>query len=188
MQRVVGILIVLLLALTAGACGGAETGGALSDVPPWGLDTIEIPDTQEDVAAVFASFPAQVEGRSRSGGGPHGAVYGESIVAWSIGATDSEDLQTPKAGEETVAGWVTEFASRPGGATVQASSLDLNADLLWVATRAVLQDLSEDLPVGGPIYMLFWAKPDGSWAFFLQADSEAGRKALAHAFVTAAGG
>lgn len=187
MKRVIGILTVLLLAWTTEACGGAETGGDLSDVPPWGLDTLDIPDTRADVAAVFASLPAQVEGRNRSGGGL-GANYGESVVPWSIAAMDSETLQTPKPGEETAAGWVTEFASRPGGATVQASSVDLNGDLVWVASRAVLEDMSEDGPVGGPIYMLVWAKPDGSWAFSLSADSEAGRKALAHAFTTAAGG
>ncbi len=187
MKRVIGILTVLLLALTTGACGGAGTGGELSDVPPWGLDTVEMPDAQEDVEAVFASFLEEVEGRSRSGGG-RAAVYGESVVPWSIGAMDSADLQTPNPGEETAAGWVTDFASRPGGATVEASAVDLNGDLIWVASGAVIQDLSEDPPVGGPIYMVSWAKPDGSWAFSLQADSEAGRKALVHAFVTAAGG
>jgi hypothetical protein len=178
------VLALLVAGLAAGACGGAGTGGELSDVPPWGLDTVEMPDTQEDVEVAFASFPEEVGGRSRSGWG-RGAVYGESVVAWSIGAMDSETLQTPNPGEETAAGWVADFASRPGGATVEASAVDLNGDLVWVASSAVMQDLSEDPPVGGPIYMLSWAKPDGSWAFSLQADSEAGRKALAHAFVTA---
>ncbi|MDH3261576.1 MAG: hypothetical protein OEM81_11250 [Acidimicrobiia bacterium] len=100
------LLIVLVVALVGGACGGAETGGGLTDAPPWGLDNVEIPDTQEDIAAVFAAFPEEVGGRSRSGGGSFSAVYGESVVAWSIGAMDSEVLQTQadsEAGGEALA-------------------------------------------------------------------------------------
>lgn len=180
------ILIIVVAGLAAGACGG----DAFSDEPPWGLDSVEMPNHEADVVAVFAAFPDEIDGRSLSGGGPGGywAMYGESDVAWSIGAMPSELLQNPQPGIETPADWVTDFASMPGGATVEASAIDPTGDLVWVATSAVFQDLSEDPPRGGPIYMVSWAKPNGSWAFSLQADSEAGRVALVHAFVTAVGG
>jgi hypothetical protein len=185
--RISILLIVLLAALVAGACGGESLS---SDKPPWGLDGIAMPDTESDVVGVFAVLPREIDGRPLSGGGPGGywAMYGESDVAWTISAMPSELLENPGPGIETPAKWVTDFASRPGGATVDASAVDLGGDVVWVAFSAVLEDTSEEPPRGGPIYMLAWAKPDGSWAFSLQADSEAGRVALAEAFVNATGG
>ena len=40
----------------------------------------------------------------------------------------------------------------------------------------------------GTVYMMNWAQTGGDWAFYIQADSEAGRVALVKAFIGAAGG
>jgi hypothetical protein len=49
---------------------------------------------------------------------------------------------------------------------------------VWAAT-------SEQWDGGGTAYMMSWALPEGSWAFYIQADSAAGREQFVHAFITA---
>lgn len=79
--------------------------------------------------------------------------------------------------------WLTWVASSTSlFPPVEGSDLDPSRELVWVATRE--SDLSEERAV----FMFHWAKPDGSWAFALQANSETGRQRLVEAFVTAAGG
>jgi hypothetical protein len=172
--------------LLAVSCGGDETASGGSNAPPWGLDEIDMPDTEGDIAAVFASFPDEIDGRTRFGGGTS-VIYeteDEFQMVWSIAATPSEELQTPEPGTETPIDYVVDSALRSGGASVEASAVEPTGELVWVAFNAVFQDA----PVEGSIYMLAWAKPEGSWAFSLQADSEAGRQQLVQAFVDAANG
>ena len=47
------------------ACSGGTNGDVSSDEPPWGLDQIDIPDTEETVAEVMAAFPNEIAGLAR---------------------------------------------------------------------------------------------------------------------------
>ncbi len=85
------ILIVLLLVFTAGACGG---DGQSNDAPPWGLDGVDMPDTEAQVAAVFAALPEEIVGRTRLGDEPthFGYIDEGSGSFWTIQA-DPWELQ-----------------------------------------------------------------------------------------------
>ena len=61
--------IELVIFLMSGACGD-DGGGAASrsEDPPWGLTEIDMPDMEEEIEALFAALPGQIEGRSQSDG------------------------------------------------------------------------------------------------------------------------
>jgi hypothetical protein len=171
------ILIVLLLVFTAGACGG---DGQSNDAPPWGLDGVDMPDTEAQVAAVFAALPEEIVGRTRLGDEPthFGYIDEGSGSFWTIQA-DPWELQQAlhMPGVDSPADWVTFLASGRSAVVVEASAVDPVGDLMWVATNVPSQEHMLDF---------WWAAPDGSWLFFVEGDS-VGRQALVEAFVTAAG-
>jgi len=61
----------------------------------------------------------------------------------------------------------------------------LTGDMLWVANHAPMEVGPGEM---GTIYMLNWAETGGTWTFYIQATSAAGRLALVEAFIDAAGG
>lgn len=178
MQPLAGtLLIVLVAALAGGACGGHQVS---SDDPPWGLDGIDLPDTDEQVAAVFAALPEGIDGRITEGPQPPIArTYrptspnpGDSPIYWQIWAENAQERPW------TVTEWIAEQATMP---QTEASSTDETGNLVWVASSSVAEQQ-------WTAYGLMWANPDGSWLFMVLADSEAGRRRLVEAFITAAGG
>jgi len=79
-------IVVSCVALLAMSCAG-DTTDELSDAPPWGLAGIDMPDTAEDVAEAMAAFPDEIEGLTRSGGGPTGVQYedlGSPVMPWVV--------------------------------------------------------------------------------------------------------
>jgi hypothetical protein len=171
----------------------------LSDTPPWGLTSIEMPDTEEDVIAVIAALPDEIDGRRRPGVGdadlidrppPLGVSYGGAGHILVVNANPAEDLQLAFGyPNQTPAEIVIEMASfnRSLG-TIEMSALDLDGDLVWIAANAVWEQLNVPPEQQETFYTMTWAQPGGSWAFFIEADSAAGRTELVHAFITAAGG
>jgi hypothetical protein len=199
MRRAFGVLVVVLVAVS---CGGDDTAGELlSDTPPWGLTSIEMPDTEEDVIAVIAALPDEIDGRRRPDVGdadlrdlppPLGVSYGGVGVGDLLGvnANSAEDLQSTFGyPNQTPAEIVIEMASfnRSLG-TIEMSALDLDGDLVWIAANAVREELDVPPEQQETDYTMIWAQPGGSWAFWIEADSAAGRTQLVHAFITAAGG
>jgi hypothetical protein len=193
MWRAFGALVVVLAAVS---CGDDTTAELLGDTPPWGLTSIDMPDTEEDVVAVIAALPDEIDGRRRPDVGDAdlgGVSYGESGIFWTVNASSWEDLQSvlvnPQYPSHTPAELVVTLPSWFGSlGTVEASALDLDGDLVWIAASEVWE--GPDLPPDqqGTVYTMIWAQPDGSWAFHIQADSAAGRVQLVHAFITAAAG
>ena len=185
-RRIPIFLCLLLLAVTS-------CGGELSDEPPWGLDTIELPDREAEVAAVFAAFPDEIDGFSRWSIHRTGVSYGEldpdgvAVDPYALGFINSLPLEqviemvAPLDTDWTTIEWLTWVASPTSPfPPVEASALDPSRELVWVATREA------DRPEKPGVFMVHWAKPDGSWTFSLQANSEAGRRQLVDAFLTAA--
>jgi hypothetical protein len=153
-----------------------------------------MPDTEADVAAVIAALPDEIAGRRHPAGGdadltdlppPLGVSYGESGIFWTVTALSADDpvMMTGSNPDPTPAEYVIDRAAHGSLGTVELSALDLDGDLVWAATK----ELWEAEPAG-TAYMMTWARPDGSWAFHIQADSAAGRMELVHAFITAAAG
>ena len=59
--------IVLVIFLMSGACDD-DGGGAASrpEDSPWDLTEIDMPDMEDEIEALFAALPDQIEGRSQS--------------------------------------------------------------------------------------------------------------------------
>ena len=163
----------------------AETLSA--DVPPWGLEAIDMPDSVEEVQATIAAFPEEIDGRIRSGGavmgGSAGIMYGEQGIFWivQIQPTDQiEMLGIP--GVNTPTDWVKNVGSGWSGGTLEERAL--TGSLLWVTRTDEWETAPGQM---GTAYTLDWAEAGGDFTFFIQAGSEAGRRALVDAFITAAG-
>jgi hypothetical protein len=179
-----------LLVLVATACGDNESSAG----PPWGLDAIEMPDSEAGVLAVFAAFPDEIDGFSRWTTDVASAHYGGlgpdrvAIDPYALGFIGSASLEQvarlmkqPDTDWTTIE-WLTWVASPASPLPpVEASDLDPTRKLVWVATQ------ESGPPAERDTFMAHWARPDGSWVFSLQANTEAGRRRLDEPFVMAAG-
>ena len=176
-HRIRIVLMFLVVAVVVGGCGS----GSSADEPPWGLDSIDLPDTEEQIAAVFDALADEIGGRESVPGAPLLRTYqslepvlGDSPSLWHIWA---EDIQSDPESALTVTEFLASEASYP---SAEASAINPNGDLMWVA----LYEATEQ-PTA---YGLMWAEPAGSWVFFAFADSQEGRQQLLEAFKAAAGG
>jgi len=179
-------IVVFCVALLAMSCAG-DTTDELSDTPPWGLGSIDMPDTAEDVAEALAAFPDEIEGLTRSGGGPTGVQYedlGSPGMPWVVFAQSNEQIEMMGVpGVRTAQDWLRYIGSDQ---MLGASEWEraLTGDLLWVANNAPMEVGPGQM---GTVYMLNWAETDGGWTFYIQSTSAAGRLALVRAFIAAAG-
>lgn len=109
------------------------TGGESSDSAPWGLDSVDLPDTEEEIAAVLAAFPEVIDGREDVPGSPLLRTYqlqdqtaGGIPSLWRIWA---EDIQPSGEAVLTATETLVSEASNP---SAEASAVDPSADLMWV--------------------------------------------------------
>jgi hypothetical protein len=147
-----------------------------------------MPDTVEEVQATISAFPDVIDGRSRSGGailgGSAGVMYGEEGIFWIVQVQPTEQIEMlGMSGVNTPSDWLEYVGSgRAGGALEERA---LSGSLLWVARTDEWETAPGQMRTA---YLLDWAEAGGDFAFFVQAGSEAGRRALVDAFITAAGG
>jgi len=186
-MRRLAILFVFLLVISA--CGD-DDGAAVSqsDVPPWGLTEVDMPDTQEDIEALFAALPCEIAGLPRADmsqgrGGPavhYGAEEEQGLVldAFSVeqaAAAGGREAITPLE-------FLSAIASEMG--ELEGSSLDPSGPLVWVAAGGT----AETGPgVVETDYLAVWGEPEGAWVFQVTASSAEARNSLIHAFVDAIG-
>ena len=86
----------LCLALLVASCRGDSADDPL-DAPPWGLDHIDMPDTEEEVVKAISAMPEEIGGRTRSSGGAAGVMYEQPEVLglpWIIQAQPDEQIAT----------------------------------------------------------------------------------------------
>lgn len=111
----------------------------------------------------------------------------DSPSYWEISAADLTGFHLSPT-ELLTGGCPSSVSVLPAGdaanPTTEASAVDPNSDLIWVA-RSQFNDDGEHQ---WTTHSLAWANPDSPWLFSVSADSEAGRRQLVDAFVTAAGG
>jgi hypothetical protein len=168
------------------ACSGGTAAEVVLDEPPWGLDQIDMPDSEETVAEVVAAMPDEIAGLSRSGGGPNGVMYEPTSpgLPWLVQAQPNEQIEMfGMPGIRTAEDWLRYIGSDQ---MLGASEWEraLTGDLLWVANDGPMEVGPGEM---GRVYMLNWAEAGGTWAFSIQTTSKEGRVALVDAFITAAG-
>lgn len=199
-------ILCAVLVLLVTACGGDEAGEAPEttlpsttavltttstegetpardvDAPPWGLDDIEMPDTPEAVAAVFAALPAEVGGLIRTDvsgrvPGAHSVEYtAVDGVVRTLSATPIAEVPAPEGRDLTPLEWLELMTGALEG--FEAGSLEPGAPLAWVAAA---EQADEDIA-----YMAAWCVPAGAWYFAVTAESPESRAELIAAFIAAA--
>jgi hypothetical protein len=168
------VMLALILVVAAGCGGDAEDDDAEDR---FGLEALDLPALEAEIAAVFAAMPDEVLGVPRTAGGPgeFAAVYGISgVVAIPFGTETSPE-------PETLVEDLSQFDLEPSS-TLEASNLDPGAEVVW------LLGSFSDGGGAGVVYIAVWGEPQGGWAFNASGDSVEMRNALVEAFVAAAGG
>jgi hypothetical protein len=166
-------MILVFVTVLGAACGDDDAGPVASDEPPWGLTGIEMPDTEAEVIAVFEAMPAidghqPVSGLDEDFGLPFVTYY-----EYEEGEGEELEVKGLRIGAAPEPEPLEVF---PEAWNIEASAVDPDSDLLWMA--------------GGDEegFGLIWAASDGSWLFYASADTAEVRVKLIHAFITAAGG
>lgn len=164
--------VVLVLAVGFTACGsnGDRSPGAPVDEPPWGLDTIDLPDDAASIETVLEAMPERVAGLARLEVRANEVHYEGDTAIRVINLRDT-DLQAAS---------VLEYArglSESGEVEVEQEELDEDARLVYVVCNSTGD--------GRRAYCVLWGAPDSEWVFAAKADSPEARKALVQAFVEA---
>ncbi len=148
---------------------------SLSDEPPWGLDQIDMPNTEADVIAGFEAMPV-IDGHqptlSMMGQGdlyPTATYYeseegGFGVEIQAFADDDLHELISP----DVMEGW-----------NIEGFAVEPDSELIWVAAGPAPEDEVD-------AFAVLWADPDGSWRFHALADTAEFRTKLVHAFVEAA--
>jgi len=169
-----GLVTGLILTLVAG-CDG-EGAGPPPD--PWGLTTIELPGTVEEIAAVYDSMPAEVAGFRRVG-----ELGGEHLIDYGGEAQNGPMLWNQDGGYRVVDGRQLppgEFLSYMAGTgelNIVGSVLD--GDVVWVHVTDQAADESGEWTE----HLVAVGEAEGDYLFFFSARSEAHLNAAIEAFV-----
>jgi hypothetical protein len=94
------LLVLLTLAVVTTACGSNCTPSSEgpADAPPWGLETIDLPNDVTAVETVFAAMPERVAGLARLEGGPNEADYeGDALVTVTTFSGPTENVSATSA-------------------------------------------------------------------------------------------
>ena len=158
--------------------GSGDDPIVVGESDPWGLGTIGLPTTQDEVTELFVAMPDAVGGLVRDGdeGGDHVAVIdyrgpdGE-FISYSAQPGDSRDNVVPTEWLETMAS-ASEY-------DITARSLDSSRRVVWISGSLTSLE-------GETIYMAGWGDPDSDWLFYVEAGSAGDRDIAVEAFIDAA--
>ena len=169
----------LILALVVGACATTQTEvTSLPTEPPWGLDTVDLPDDSDAIAEVFAAMPDEVDGvplEMTDGDGL--TLQGADERQLLLRVLALADIREFSGSTDMT---VTDFLSvlvNSGELETAESELDASKPLVWVASTGIGN--------GELFHDAAWAAPDGEWLFSASADSPEARIELIHAFINA---
>lgn len=157
-----GVLAAVLLWPDDGDSGRSED-------PPYGLMGIELPNTETEVIAVLQALPA-IDGRQPS--------FDAEFPAASYEPDQEKDwvgIGALQVGAEPLESFAPDVREAEGN-TIEATALDPNSDLLWMAYTRDLET-----------FTLGWADPDGSWLFYATGDTADFRIKLVDAFISTVG-
>ena len=171
-------------AVTAAPTGGTPSGstgqtGSPSSEPPWGLDTIDMPDDAQAVEATLGAFPEELEGVQR-------ADVSATEVSYGDGSTFVRAIDLAQAQAEgfpsTVPGYL-DLLESSGEVQVEDKELNPNAGFVYLVSTSTAQD-SPDADARDT-FDAAWGASGGAWLFVASASSPEEREALANAFLGA---
>ena len=186
--------LLLALAIAATACssdeptpvadvpptGSAGQTGTPSSEPPWGLNTIAMPDDAQAVQATLEAFPKTLVGLQR------GEVTATE-VSYGDGSTFVRAIDLAQAASEgfpsTAPAYLGLLASS-GEVEVQEKETNPNAGFVYLVSTNTAQD-SPDAEAR-TTFDAAWGAAGGAWLFVSSATSAELREALANAFLDAA--
>lgn len=172
----------MILTLLAPAC--AASGFDIEDLPaepPWGLDTIVLPDTADSIGHVLDAMPTEIDGvQVTVKDGQTVSYEGADGRSLTINVLPLSDLREFSGVPDMTP---TDFLSAlvESGELESVEFQDLENEVLALIAgtgrgNGVLQ------------YLASWADPNGEWFFNLTADTPEARRELAYAFINAVEG
>lgn len=184
------VVVVVVAAGVLGAVllwpdGGGDKSPVLTGDPPYGLTSIDMPDSEEELVAALERMPV-IDGRQPTVTRQEGlvtVVYEGTALPegwWSL--VVGLDLEVDA--EWFIDGLRQEIVdAEEEGRIVEASALDPNGDLVW----QVVTD--PDIGDGVGTFRMTWADPaDLGPGYTVIGDTADFRLKLVHAFITAVGG
>lgn len=146
--------------------------------PPWGLDTVDLPDDADGIAEVFAAMPAEVDGVPLEMTAPDEVTFQGAderhLQLRVLGVADIREFSGST--DMTVSDFLSVLVSS-GELETAEFELDDSKPLVWVAATSRRN--------GDLDYVASWAVPDGEWLFSASADSPEALTELIHAFINA---
>lgn len=147
---------------------------------PWGLEDVQLPDSERAVKAMLAAMPAEIEGLSRQPIVGSEVDYGDSGMGGMAGSMEVFLRVMTLGGPGTDYGTGAPFVRAmvdSGGIGSESKNLDAKAPMVYAAGA---------MPAGDTTYYsMMWAAPDSRFVFLVQATSESQRAALIEAFTRA---
>jgi len=155
-----------------------STGQHSSD-PPWGLNTIDMPDDAQSVRATFEAFPEELRGVRRADVSPNEVSYGDGSTF--VRAIDLAQAQA-EGFPSTAPAYLGLLASS-GEVDVEAKETNPNAGFVYLVSMNTAQDSPDAEP--RDTFDAAWGAAGGAWLFVATASSAEQREALANAFLNA---
>jgi hypothetical protein len=176
------ILTAVLLVVSLVACGSDDAESvSLGNDPPWGLDTIEMPNDDAVLADVFAAMPDSVAGVQidEEYSAPTDIAYADGEERFlMIRAISLEEISAFAEGEEfTTQDFISMWVETDNYETLVASQVEEDQPLVYAFGSAMGDDVLQ--------YGTVWAIPNGNWVFVASADTSDALTELVHAFITA---
>lgn len=178
------VLILVVFSVVSGGCGSDEADQATSDSgageaadepttegAPFGIESMDLPDTEAEVAALFEAMPAEIEGQPRLEDSGLFARYGGELNVVSAGLASDFDTGAVMAS-------LSSFEDETD-AEIEDNELDPDAAVVWMFGTF------QDQGGAGQVHVAIWGEPDGEWLFAVNAETPEMREALVRAFVDA---
>jgi hypothetical protein len=161
---------------------------------PYGLSGIELPDSREEISAVFDRLPRSVQGlqrnpitktegdRLRVTYGPQNRVMGAPLVLQAIDFREGDFFPA-----DFTAGSFVAVAA--GTDDYAATSFGRDRDLVWIQAETFAATAGDDPSTPRaiqPLHTLAWGAEEGAWLCTAAAATPEGLAALVSGFVAAA--
>ena len=169
---------------TPSATGTIPTGSTAqpSSEPPWGLDTIDMPDDAQGVLVTMQAFPETLDGLDR-------AEVTTTEVYYGAGKTFVRAIDLTQAHSEGFPSNVPAYLdllADSGEVQVEDKETNPNAGFVYLVSTNTAQDSPDAEP--RTTFDAAWGAAGGEWLFVASATSAEQREALANAFLNAASG
>lgn len=168
-----------LLIFLAG-CSPAVESRALPSDPPWGLDTITLPDSTTEIAEVMEAMPQALDAANKDQQDSLHVSYSGDSKRMSMNALSMEEIRAFAGTDEmSLAEFLTGMLESGEMNEIEDTQLDDSQPLVWASAFTQAD--------GETVFVATWGKPNGEWSFNVEANSPEARTELIHAFVEAVG-